>query len=68
MILLCGLYTMAQDAVWTFSGKVVDAKTRKALSYVSVTDRNIGTVTNAEGEFTLKLKAEPTAVTFSCLG
>ena len=68
MILLCGLYTMAQDAVWTFSGKVVDAKTRKALSYVSVADRNIGTVTNAEGEFTLKLKAEPTAVTFSCLG
>ena len=68
MILLCGLYTMAQDAVWTFSGKVVDAKTRKALSYVSVTERNIGTVTNAEGEFTLKLKAEPTAVTFSCLG
>jgi hypothetical protein len=68
MILLCGLYTMAQDGVWTFSGKVVDAKTRKALSYVSVTDRNVGTVTNAEGEFTLKLKAEPTAVTFSCLG
>ena len=68
MILLCGLYTMAQDGVWTFSGKVVDARSRKALSHVSVTDRNVGTVTNEEGEFTLKLKAVPTAVTFSCLG
>ena len=68
MILLCGLYTMAQDGVWTFSGNVVDARSRKALSHVSVTDRNVGTVTNEEGEFTLKLKAEPTAVTFSCLG
>ena len=68
MILLCGLYTMAQDGVWTFSGKVVDARSRKALSHASVTDRNVGTVTNEEGEFTLKLKAEPTAVTFSCLG
>ena len=68
MVLLCSVYTMAQDGVWTFSGKVVDAKTRKALSYVSVTDRNVGTMTNEEGEFTLKLKAEPMAVTFSCLG
>ena len=68
MVLLCCLSMMAQDGVWTFSGKVVDARSRKALSHVSVTDRNVGTVTNEEGEFTLKLKAEPTAVTFSCLG
>ena len=69
MTLLCSLYTMAQtDAVWTFSGKVVDAKTRKAIAHASVTDRVVGTVTNDEGEFTLKLKAEPEAVTFSCLG
>ena len=68
MTLLCSLYTMAQEGVWTFSGKVVDAKTRKALSHVSVTDRNVGTVTNEEGEFTLKLKSEPAAVVFSCLG
>ena len=67
--LLCSLYTMAQtDVVWTFSGKVVDAKTHKAMPHVSVTDRVVGTVTNDEGEFTLKLKAEPEAVTFSCLG
>jgi len=69
MCLLCGVFTMAQtDEVWSFSGKVVDAKTRKALSYVSVTDRSVGTVTNEDGEFTLKLKAAPTAVSFSCLG
>ena len=68
-ILLCGLPLAAQtDAIWTFSGKVVDAKTRKAMPHVSVTDRTVGTVTNEEGEFTLKLKAAPERVTFSCLG
>ena len=68
-ILLCSLTLAAQtDAVWTFSSKVVDARTRKAMPHVSVTDRTVGTVTNEEGEFTLKLKAEPDAVTFSCLG
>ena len=68
-ILLCGLPLAAQtDAIWTFSGKVVDAKTRKAMPHVSVTDRTVGTVTNEEGEFTLKLKAVPERVTFSCLG
>lgn len=67
--LLCCLCTMAQtDGVWTFSGRVVDAKTRKALPHASVTDRTVGTVTNDEGEFTLKLRAEPEAVTISCLG
>lgn len=68
-ILLCSLTLAAQtDAVWTFSSKVVDARTRKAMPHVSVTERTVGTVTNEEGEFTLKLKAEPEAVTFSCLG
>ena len=65
----CCLCLLAQtDGVWTFSGRVVDAKTRKALSHVSVTHRNVGTVTNEEGEFTLKLKETPATVTFSCLG
>ena len=68
-ILWCCLSLAAQtDVVWTFNGKVVDARTRKAMAHVSVTDRTVGTVTNEEGEFTLKLKAEPEAVTFSCLG
>ena len=69
MVLLCSLSMMAQtDDIWTFSGKVVDARTRKALSHVSVTHHNVGTVTNEEGEFTLKLKETPATVTFSCLG
>lgn len=60
--------TAQTDSVWVFSGKVIDAKTHKAMAYVSVTDRGTGTVTNADGEFTLKLKNKPTAVSFSCLG
>ncbi len=67
--LLCCLEMAAQtDSVWTFSGKVVDARTHKGMPYVSVTDRQVGTVTNEEGEFTLKLKSEPQTVTFSYLG
>ena len=66
---LCSLLAMAQDdAVWTLSGKVTDAKTRKPMAHVSVTDRNVGTVTNEAGEFTLKLQKAPKTVTFSCLG
>lgn len=66
---LCSLFAMAQDdAVWTLSGKVTDAKTRKPMAHVSVTDRNVGTVTNEAGEFTLKLQKAPKTVTFSCLG
>ena len=66
---LCCLCTMAQDnAVWTLSGKVTDAKTRKPMAHVSVTDRSVGTVTNEAGEFILKLQKAPQKVTFSCLG
>ena len=67
--MLCCLQMMAQsDSVWTFSGKVIDAKTRKGMPYVSITDRQVGTVTNDEGEFSLKLKSEPQQVTFSYVG
>ena len=63
------LCAMAQgDAVWTLSGKVTDAKTRKPMAHVSVTDRSVGTVTNEAGEFILKLQKAPQTVTFSCLG
>ena len=66
---LCSLCAMAQeDAVWTLSGKVTDAKTHKPMPHVSVTDRNVGTVTNETGEFILKLSRAPQTVTFSCLG
>ena len=66
---LCSRFAMAQDdGVWTLSGKVTDAKTRKPMAHVSVTDRSVGTVTNEAGEFTLKLQKAPKTVTFSCLG
>ena len=66
---LCSLCMMAQDdAVWTLSGKVTDAKTHKAMAHVSVTDRSVGTVTNEAGEFVLKLQRAPKTVSFSCLG
>ena len=66
---LCSLCAMAQgDAVWTLNGKVIDAKTRKPMAHVSVTDRHVGTVTNEAGEFILKLQEAPERVTFSCLG
>ena len=38
------------------------------MAYVSVTHQHIGTVTNEEGEFTIKLRQTPEAVTFSYLG
>ena len=66
---LCSLCAMAQDdAFWTLSGKVTDARTRKAMPHVSVTDRHVGTVTNEAGEFVLKLPQAPETVSFSCLG
>lgn len=66
---LVSLCAMAQDdAVWTLSGKVIDAKTRKPMAHVSVTDHQVGTVTNEAGEFVLKLSKAPERVTFSCLG
>ena len=66
---LSSLCALAQDAaVWTLSGKVTDAKTRKPMAHVSVTDRNVGTVTNEMGEFVLKLPKAPERVAFSCLG
>ena len=69
VIMLCCLEMAAQtDSVWTFSGKVIDAKTHKGMPYVSVTDRQVGTVTNEQGEFTLKLQSEPQAITFSYVG
>ena len=69
---LCCLGLSAQgDSIWTIRGKVVDANTRKPMVSVSVTDRAVGTVTNEDGEFILKLKhtkgSVPT-VTFSYLG
>lgn len=68
MWLCCLCATAQEDAFWTLSGRVTDAKTHKPMPHVSVTDRSVGTVTNEAGEFILKLPQAPQAVTFSCLG
>jgi uncharacterized protein YegP (UPF0339 family) len=70
MVALFSLFTASAqtDSLWTVSGKVLDAKSRKAMMSVSVTDGRVGTVTNEDGEFTLKLTREPSEVIFSCLG
>lgn len=63
--------TAQTDSIWTIRGKVIDAKTRKPMVSVSVTDKTVGTVTNEDGEFILKLKRTAGAVpvvTFSYLG
>lgn len=47
-----------QDTIYNdYSGIVYDAKTKKTLSFVSlvISGTNIGTVTNSEGEFIIKI-------------
>ena len=69
LFMACCLCSWAQtDSLWTVRGRVTDAKTKKPLASVSVMSNRVGTVTNADGEFVLKLSAAPREVTFSCLG
>ncbi len=48
---------IAQDSYFTVSGTIKDKLTRRPLEYVtiSVVGHNIGTVSNADGEFNLKI-------------
>ena len=67
--LVCSLCSWAQnDSLWVLNGRVEDAKTHKAIASVSIMSNRVGTVTNADGEFVLKLSDEPREVVFSCLG
>lgn len=47
-----------EEPYYTVSGTVKDEKTKKRLEYanISVPGTNIGTVTNADGEFSIKIK------------
>lgn len=60
------------DDYMTVSGVVRDKQSKKKLEYVNVTlpGSNIGTVTNADGEFTLKVKAaeHPQTINVSHVG
>ena len=68
-VLMCSLSVVAQqDSIWVFSGKAIHAKTHKPLPFVSVTAHGVGTVTNEDGEFLLKVRQKPQAISFSYLG
>ncbi|NRD21078.1 carboxypeptidase-like regulatory domain-containing protein [Winogradskyella eckloniae] len=47
----------AQSAFKSYNGKIIDGKTNKALEAASlhINGTNIGTISNSEGEFTLKV-------------
>ena len=64
--MLAPLAVLAQQVV--VSGVVVDDKTGKSLRQVSVSAGRISVVTNEDGDFTLKLDKEPSAITLSYLG
>jgi hypothetical protein len=53
------LSAQAGEGFYTVSGVVKDAQTKKNLGYVnvSVPGTNIGTITNTDGEFILKIKS-----------
>jgi hypothetical protein len=60
LVIFNSVITKAQDeseAYYTISGIVKDARSRKAVEQVNVSaiGTNVGTITNADGEFTLKL-------------
>lgn len=57
IMLFTTLTLNAQNSYKEFNGKVVDITTKKSLEYVnlSINKTNISTITNSEGEFTLKV-------------
>jgi len=70
---LCpGIDAGAQDSYYSVSGIIKDQLTRRPLEYatISVVDHNIGTVSNADGTFTLKIPHATQAafVEFSHIG
>ena len=75
MILSGGSMINAQEAAddfYTISGTVKDTRTKKAVEYVNVSalGTNVGTVTNKDGEFTLKLSETMNVkeIQLSCIG
>jgi hypothetical protein len=72
MMLFCAMSLIAQNDIIEFNGKVIDGKSNNPLVSVGlmVNETNISTITNSEGEFTLKLpkKFLDYYVTVSTLG
>jgi len=62
IFLVMGITAYSQTADYvTFSGKIIDAKNRNEIYYatVSIPGTNIATVSNSEGEFTIKFPRLP---------
>jgi len=73
IVLLCaGMNVGAADSYFTVSGIVKDQLTRRPLEYVTISleNYNIGTVSNADGTFTLKIPGSVSSgfVEFSHIG
>lgn len=74
--LLCSMIVSAQENgetdFYTISGVVKNKTTRKAIEYVNVSavGTNVGTITNEDGEFTLKISntLNVNEVQLSCIG
>ena len=66
-LLLCIMTAQAQQ-LYIISGTVKDQSSGKPLSHVSVASGGIGTVTNEQGVFTLKLNHNPGHIKASMLG
>ena len=66
LMLLVPMVALAQQT--TVGGTVVDEKTGRPLSQVSVSAGRVSVVTNDDGAFLLKLGQEPKSVTVSHLG
>ena len=66
LMLMVPMVVLAQQT--TIGGTVIDEKTGRPLSQVSVSVGRISVVTNEDGAFTLKLAEMPRSVTVSHLG
>ena len=70
LMMMAAAITEAQTLGFAVSGEVRDAETGRRLPQASITtpDGHEATVTNADGEFTLKTPRKPSAIFVSCLG
>ncbi|WP_460880512.1 carboxypeptidase-like regulatory domain-containing protein [Pontibacter rugosus] len=70
LLLLFILVAMASQAQTRLAGQVLDVATGEALPFVSIYIKNtsIGTSTDLDGRFTIKLATTPDSITASYVG
>ena len=66
-LVMLGLPLSAQDYI-TVSGIVTDRKTHQPLPHASVAANQVGTVTNEQGRFVLKVNPQTKTLTISLIG